>query len=125
MQFGISEDKPATGDYDGDGKADIAVFRPSSGVWYWVNSNDNSFHGEQFGIDTDLITPADFDGDGKTDLAVHRLLNCDWYFNSLQPQPTRHIRLDRQKTSPHQATSTATVKQTSASSAHQTAYGTA
>ena len=79
MQFGSSEDKPALGDYDGDGKADIAVYRPSQGDWYWTNSSDGSFHGEQFGIETDVISPADYDGNGKTDLAVFRPSNGYWY----------------------------------------------
>ncbi len=58
-------------DYDGDGKSDVSVFRPSEGVWY-LNQSTNGFIAAQFGISTDKIVPADYDGDGKTDIAVYR-----------------------------------------------------
>lgn len=58
-------------DYDGDGKADVSVFRPPNGVWYLLNSN-TGFASRQFGISTDKIVPADYDGDGRTDIAVYR-----------------------------------------------------
>jgi hypothetical protein len=63
-------------DFDGDGRADISVYRPASGAWYLLNSA-SGFTGTQFGISTDKLAPADFDGDGKTDLAVFR--DGAWY----------------------------------------------
>jgi uncharacterized delta-60 repeat protein len=59
-------------DFDGDGKSDVAVFRPSDSGWYALLSSNNSLHAQTFGLSTDRITPGDFDGDGKTDLAVYR-----------------------------------------------------
>lgn len=58
-------------DFDGDGKADISVFRPSNGVWY-LNRSTQGFAAAQFGSSSDQIVPADYDGDRKTDIAVYR-----------------------------------------------------
>lgn len=65
-------------DFDGDGKTDLSVFRPSTGAWYSQGSQ-NGFSGTQFGVATDKIAPADYDGDGKTDIAVYRPSTGVWY----------------------------------------------
>jgi subtilisin-like proprotein convertase family protein len=58
-------------DFDGDGRADLSVFRPSDRTWY-LNQSTNGLSATQFGLSTDKITPADYDGDGRTDVAVFR-----------------------------------------------------
>ncbi|PYS89242.1 MAG: hypothetical protein DMF62_07780 [Acidobacteria bacterium] len=66
-------------DYDGDGKSDISVWRPSDGVWYIIQSGSSSVRAQGWGLNGDSLTPADFDGDGKTDLAVFRPSDSNWY----------------------------------------------
>lgn len=66
-------------DFDGDGKSDIAVFRPQEGNWYLLLSSNNTFRAQQFGIGTDRLVPGDYDGDGRTDLCVWRAETGTWH----------------------------------------------
>ena len=80
---GYVSDEPVPGDYDGDGHADFAVWRPVTGVWYVLKSSsgDNPKYAEyfQWGKLGDIPVPADYDGDGKTDFAVYRSTENRWY----------------------------------------------
>ncbi len=90
--FGTNGDKPVRGDFDGDGRLDPAVFRPSDNSWHIWQSSNNQYRVVPFGVSTDTPVPADYDGDGKTDLAVFRSSNTTWYIlnsndNSVRFQP--------------------------------------
>lgn len=65
-------------DYDGDGKADPSVYRPSDNVWYLQRSTAG-FAAFQFGTAGDQLVPADYTGDGKTDIAVYRPSTGSWF----------------------------------------------
>lgn len=75
-EVGVTAGQAVQNDYDGDGKSDLAVFRPSNGTWYLRNTRSR---GIPWGLVTDVRVPGDYDGDGRTDVAVFRPTDGGWY----------------------------------------------
>ena len=77
VEFGASGDKPTRGDFDGDGKGDLAVYR--NGIWY-IQQSSLGLKTVSFGASDDKVVAGDYDGDRKTDIAVWRPSNGVWYY---------------------------------------------
>ena len=72
LTLGKRGDIPCPGDYDGDGKAEFATFRPFTGKWYFEDKTVS--HGT-FG---DIPVPGDYDGDGSDEIGVYRPSDGTW-----------------------------------------------
>lgn len=81
--WGLNGDYPVSGKYTSTSGADLAVWRPSTGIWYLrhydVGLNFSSASAYQWGLPSDKPYPCDFDGDGLNDLAVFRNSSATWY----------------------------------------------
>ena len=76
--FACSGGVASRADFDGDGKTDLSIFRPSDGNW-WLNRSNAGLTVVNFGLSGDIPTPGDFDADGKSDVAVFRPSTGTWF----------------------------------------------
>jgi len=90
--FGLDTDIPVSGDFNGDGIDDIAVYRPVQngiGEWFIVTSTGagpsfgTPFYvsGLMFGLVADTPVTGDFNGDGYDDIAIYRKTDNKTYVN--------------------------------------------
>jgi hypothetical protein len=71
-QFGCPGDIPLPADYDGDGAAEMAIFKPGKNLWLVSTNKENVFIFENFGHAGDMPVVADWDNDGTSDIAIFR-----------------------------------------------------
>jgi hypothetical protein len=79
--FVVALSPVSQGDFDGDGRTDPAIYRPSTGLWAILKSSTNYTTSAtvSWGLSTDVAVPGDYDGDGKTDPVVFRPSTGGWY----------------------------------------------
>jgi hypothetical protein len=76
--YGEPDDIRVPADYDGDGRTDLAIWKPANGTWY-IATSTGSQQTVQWGAPGDRPVPADYDGDGRTDRAVYRPSTRTWW----------------------------------------------
>lgn len=76
-------------DYDGDGKADFAVYNSPTASWTIRFSVTGQVTTTQWGSSGDVPVHNDYDGDGKCDLATWRSLNALWTIKKSSNGQTR------------------------------------
>jgi hypothetical protein len=74
----ISSSAAVPGDFDGDRKADPAVFRNTQADWVISLSGSNTLETPSWGAPGDLIASGDYDGDKRVDLAVFSPADGHW-----------------------------------------------
>jgi beta-glucosidase-like glycosyl hydrolase len=74
QRLGLLDRASMRGDLTGDGTAEKAVFRPSTGTWFALGQPPVTY-----GQRGDIPLPADYDGDGRTDLSVYRPSTNQWF----------------------------------------------
>lgn len=74
VDWGTTGDLPIPGDWDGDGRTDVAVYRPFESKLYVLQAGSNytTAFSVAWGAPGDTAFTGDFDGDGRLDFACFR-----------------------------------------------------
>lgn len=84
LDSALSSGRAHFNDYNGDGRADLAVFDRNGGYWYIMTAaGEPVLWQEHWGWSGAVPVPGDYDGDGRYDLAVFDANTGKWYIKSL------------------------------------------
>ena len=86
LSWGLPGDIQVIGDWNGDGKDDIGIFRPSSGIWSLDSNGNFAWEGSDtslsWGLPGDIPIVGDWNGDGKDDIGIFRPSSGIWSLDS-------------------------------------------
>jgi hypothetical protein len=88
LTYGDLNDVPITGDWNGSGKAQIGVYRPSNRTFYLGDVGGDSYAALTYGDLNDVPITGDWNGSGKAQIGVYRPSNATFYLgdvNGLAP----------------------------------------
>ena len=121
--WGVNGDRPLLADFNADGKQDLVIYRPSTGLWYVLNSGGA---GQIFawGAPGDIPVAGDWDGDGHADPAVFRPGTGQWWILPSAGGGARVIGWERTATSRYRWIKTATARAITPSGVLRMAPGT-
>lgn len=80
LSYGVNKSDKVP-DVDGDGKADLTVYRPTTGTFYSLASITDRLRGYQWGTNGDKPLIVDKNRDGKIDYTVFRPDTGIWYID--------------------------------------------
>ena len=84
LAYGIPGDVPFVGDFDGDGRADLGLYRTAADTMQFFVDTDRSGGAADtevwFGMPGDTPFLGDYDGDGRVDPGVYRIDGTDMKF---------------------------------------------
>ncbi len=79
---GLIRGPAPNGDFNGDGRSDLAIWRPPTGTW-WIRGVGTV----PWGKPGDIPVSGDFNGDGKTDLTIWRPATATWWIRGVGTVP--------------------------------------
>ncbi len=85
MVFGNPNDVPITGDWDGSGRTQIGVYRPSNATFYLGDVGGVAATAIPFGDPGDIPITGDWTGSGVTQVGVYRPSTDTFYLREVAP----------------------------------------
>jgi hypothetical protein len=81
-------DLPVTGDWNGDGRTQVGLFRPATGEWFLDSNGNRTWDGcskdhclSSFGTAADLPVSGDWNGTGTSKIGAFRPSTGEWFLD--------------------------------------------